>query len=74
VVLHQLTNEDNPDAGPPAAALLPCGAEPKRLTARLAGFGAPPAPGQAVIGSKIKLTFEATPVSGQKVPEWRDIS
>jgi hypothetical protein len=32
------------------------------------------APGPAVPGSKVKLTFEATPASGQKVPEWRVIS
>jgi uncharacterized protein len=30
-------------------------------------------PGTAVIGSKVKLTFEATPASGPKVPEWRVI-
>jgi len=29
------------------------------------------APGKAVIGSK--LTFEATPATGRKVPEWRVI-
>jgi hypothetical protein len=28
-------------------------------------------PGTAVIGSKVKLTFEAAPASGPKVPEWR---
>jgi hypothetical protein len=31
-------------------------------------------PGQAVTGSKVKLTFVATPASGQKVPEWRVVS
>ena len=31
------------------------------------------APGKAVIGSKVKLTFEATPASGQKVPGWQVI-
>lgn len=31
------------------------------------------APGQAVIGSQVTLTFEATPASGQKIPEWRVI-
>jgi hypothetical protein len=30
-------------------------------------------PGQAVIGSKVKLTFEATPATGQKVPQWQVI-
>ena len=27
------------------------------------------APGKALIGSKVKLTFEATPSAGRKVPE-----
>ena len=31
------------------------------------------APGKAVIGSKIKLTFEAPPAAGRKVPEWQVI-
>jgi hypothetical protein len=31
------------------------------------------AEGTDVIGSKVKLTFEATPASGPKVPEWRVI-
>ena len=31
------------------------------------------APGQAVIGSEVKLTFEATAATGQKVPEWQVI-
>ena len=31
------------------------------------------APGKAVIGSKVKLTFEATPAAGRKVPEWQVI-
>jgi uncharacterized OB-fold protein len=28
------------------------------------------APGDVPIGAKVKLTFEATPATGQKVPEW----
>jgi hypothetical protein len=28
---------------------------------------------KALIGSKVKLTFEATPSAGQKVPEWQVI-
>jgi hypothetical protein len=59
--LHHLSTEDNPDAEPLEAALLRCRAEPKTLPGT--------APGQAMIGSKVKLTFEATPASGQKVPE-----
>ena len=31
------------------------------------------APGLAVIGSEVKLTFEATAATGQKVPEWQVI-
>ena len=28
------------------------------------------APGDVPIGAKVRLTFEATPATGQKVPEW----
>jgi hypothetical protein len=72
-VFAHLSSEDNPAAEPPGAALLLCSGKPETPAARIAGFEAPPAPGQAVIGSQVKLTFEAPPARGPKVPEWQVI-